>query len=205
VLSPDEDDMALLIHDERQTGAILLYNLGLVYNNIGVHLGVSAAVPHAIRLYQWSLSFLDVQQDLNICNVYPPPTTTTTGPCDGPSVDRNVSGGGAGRKTDRGYILSLQQQCHHRQQQQQIPFHQGDTKLLLAVLNNLSNLYTSLNCVSETHYALYRLRMVLAASTMTDHSTDGTNNGMIAKDEDYNWFFINALFNGKELNFAPAA
>jgi hypothetical protein len=44
-------------------------------------------------------------------------------------------------------------------------------------------------------------------SSSSNTRAENSNQGMIftAKDEDYNWFFINALFKGKELHFAAAA
>mmetsp|Transcript_3826 Transcript_3826/g.9178 ORF Transcript_3826/g.9178 Transcript_3826/m.9178 type:complete len:436 (+) Transcript_3826:573-1880(+) len=249
VLATDEDDLTLLVTNERQTGAILLYNLGLVYHNIGYYLGVSAAVPHSIQLYQWSLSFLDLPSYRTTmdssyqgvdCDHFKinSPSTAMHGGVPGTAVPQTAGGTGAGSrstmaKTNERRYGDLQFQD---QQQQSLPnhhtYHQEDPKLMLAVLNNLSNLFTYLHRIPETHYALYRLRVVLAASAMTHltavvssmsasasalnpsitnesnntNTTADTARSMITTgDDDYNWFFINALFQGKELNFAPAA
>mmetsp|Transcript_3825 Transcript_3825/g.9172 ORF Transcript_3825/g.9172 Transcript_3825/m.9172 type:complete len:436 (+) Transcript_3825:976-2283(+) len=250
VLATDEDDMTLLVTNERQTGAILLYNLGLVYHNIGYYLGVSAAVPHSIHLYQWSLSFLDLPsyrtsmdspyQDVVNCDHFNinSPTAAMHGGVPGTAVPQTAGGTGAGSrstmaKTNERRYGDLQFQD---QQQQSLPnhhtYHQEDPKLMLAVLNNLSNLFTYLHRIPETHYALYRLRVVLASSAMahlaavvssmsssasasdpptmnesnnTNTTADTARSMITTGDDDYNWFFINALFQGKELNFAPAA
>ena len=254
VLATDEDDMTLLITNERQTGAVLLYNLGLVYHNIGYYQGVSAAVPHSIQLYQWSLSFLDLPSfrttmdstyqglDCDLLNINSP-TTAMYNNLPGIGLPGSAGGTGASHrskkaKTNERRYGDLQFQ---EQQRQSLPNHhphyQEDPKLMLAVLNNLSNLFTYLHRIPETLYALYRLRVVLAASAMTHmaaivssmsssasssaassnpsitnennntpNNTDDSARSMITNgDDDYNWFFINALFQGKELNFAPAA
>jgi len=44
-----------------RTGAIILYNLALVYHNIGMHLGISACLWQALRLYEQALEILDRQ------------------------------------------------------------------------------------------------------------------------------------------------
>ena len=248
VLATDEDDMTLLITNERQTGAVLLYNLGLVYHNVGYYQGVSAAIPHSIQLYQWSLSFLDLPsfrttmdssyQGLD-CDLFNVNSTTVTmhDNLPGSDVFESASGNGAGRRSKKAKTNKRRYGDRQFQEQQRQslpnhhPNHQEDPKLMLAVLNNLSNLFTYLHRIPETLYALYRLRVVLAASAMTHLAaivasssaassnssiTNGSNNSpnnaedsartMITNgDDDYNWFFINALFQGKELNFAPAA
>lgn len=135
VLSSDQDDFSLFILHQRRTGAIILYNLALVYHNIGIHLGLSSALPYALRLYILSLKSID--QESNIQEVQ---------------------------------------------------------KLLMAILNNLGNIYTHFHCMEETERCLESLRIVLAAST---HE--------ITADEDYSFFFLNAVFQSKELCFAPAA
>jgi tetratricopeptide (TPR) repeat protein len=67
-------------------------------------------------------------------------------------------------------------------------------KLLLAILNNKANIYTYFRRIEETQKCFENLKLVLAASTIE-----------MSLDEDYNFFFLNALFQGQELCFAPAA
>jgi hypothetical protein len=135
VLSIDQDDFTLMILHRHRTEAVIMYNLALVYHNIGIHLGISSALPHALRLYELALT----------------------------SIDQRTN------------ILEVQ-------------------KLLMAILNNLGNIYTHFYCVEETERCMENLRIVLAAS-----SCDRT------VDEDYSFFLLNALFQIKELSFAPAA
>lgn len=135
VLSEDQDDCALLVTYQHRTSAIILYNLALVHHNIGVHLGVSAALPHALKLYEMAME----------------------------TVDRGAS------------FVDVQ-------------------KLLLALLNNMGNIHTHLFHFEHTERCLNSLRVVLAASAQTS-----------TMDDDYVFFFLNALFQGKELCFAPAA
>jgi tetratricopeptide (TPR) repeat protein len=137
VLSDDQDDYSLLVRYQHRTGAIILYNLALVHHNIGIHLGASTALPHALRLYEMAFEAID-QQGASLVDV-------------------------------------------------QI--------LLLALLNNMGNIHTHLFHFENAQRCLENLRMVvLAASSST-----------MAMDEDYIFFFINSLYQGKELCFAPAA
>eukprot|EP00339_Tiarina_fusa_P011042 CAMPEP_0117042486 /NCGR_PEP_ID=MMETSP0472-20121206/29584_1 /TAXON_ID=693140 ORGANISM="Tiarina fusus, Strain LIS" /NCGR_SAMPLE_ID=MMETSP0472 /ASSEMBLY_ACC=CAM_ASM_000603 /LENGTH=242 /DNA_ID=CAMNT_0004753739 /DNA_START=26 /DNA_END=751 /DNA_ORIENTATION=- len=70
VFSDQEDDRTLLVTHKHRTAAIILYNLALVHqrlesnilynlalvhHTIGIQLGVSAALPHAVRLYEMAL------------------------------------------------------------------------------------------------------------------------------------------------------
>jgi tetratricopeptide (TPR) repeat protein len=135
VLSEDQDDYALLVTYQHRTSAIILYNLALVHHNIGVHLGVSAALPQALKLYEMAME----------------------------TVDRGAN------------FVDVQ-------------------KLFLALLNNMGNIHTHLFHFEHTERCLNSLREVLAASAQTS-----------AMDDDYVFFFLNALFQGKELCFAPAA
>lgn len=135
VLSTEQDDFSLMVTHQHRTSAIILYNLALVHHNIGIHFGISAALPHAVRLYEMALETID--QGANLVDVQ---------------------------------------------------------KLLLAILNNMGNIYTHLFQYEDTQRWLNNLRVVLAASS----------SAMII-DEDYVFFFLNALFQGKELCFAPAA
>jgi hypothetical protein len=128
-------DLSLLVQNQHRTGAIILYNLALVYHNIGIHLGLSSALPRALQLYELALESID--QGTNLIDVQ---------------------------------------------------------KLLMAILNNCGNIYTHFHHVEESHRCFEHLRIVLAASTY-----DATF------DDDYNFFFLNALFQCKELCFAPAA
>jgi tetratricopeptide (TPR) repeat protein len=138
VLSEDQDDCALLVTYQHRTSAIILYNLALVHHNIGVHLGVSAALPHALKLYEMAME----------------------------TVDR----GGADNFVDV-------------------------QKLLFALLNNMGNIHTHLFHFEHTEHCLNSLRVVLAAASAQSS----------VMDDDYVFFFLNALFQGKELCFAPAA
>ena len=135
VLSRDQDDYSLLVKYRHRTSAILLYNLALVHHNIGIHLGLSAALPHALRLYDMALE----------------------------TIDKGAN------------FLDVQ-------------------KLLLAILNNMGNIHTHLFHFEHTRQCLNSLRVVLSASS-----------SLMEMDDDYVFFFLNALFQGKELNFAPAA
>lgn len=67
-------------------------------------------------------------------------------------------------------------------------------KLLLAILNNCANIYTYFRRIEETQRCFDNLKIILAAST-----------NEMTLDEDYNFFFLNALFQSQELCFAPAA
>lgn len=67
-------------------------------------------------------------------------------------------------------------------------------KLLLAILNNCANIYTCFRRIEETQRCFDNLKVILAASTIE-----------MTLDEDYNFFFLNALFQSQELCFAPAA
>ena len=67
-------------------------------------------------------------------------------------------------------------------------------KLLLAILNNCANIYTYFRRIEETQRCFDNLKIILAASTIE-----------MTLDEDYNFFFLNALFQSQELCFAPAA
>jgi hypothetical protein len=135
VLSDDQDDYSLMGTCQHRTSAIILYNLALVHHNIGIHFGVSAALPHALRLYEMSLETID--QGANLVDVQ---------------------------------------------------------RLLLAILNNMVNIHAHLFNFENTQKWLNKLRVVLAASSYA-----------MAMDEDYVFFFLNALFQGKVLVFAPAA
>ena len=136
VLSRDQDDYSLVVKYRHRTSAIILYNLALVHHNIGVHLGISAALPHALRLYEMAQA----------------------------EIDRGAN------------FIDVQ-------------------KLLLALYNNMSNIHTHLFHFENAGRCLSSLRVVLAASS----------NSAMAMDDDYLFFFLNALFQGKELCFAPAA
>jgi hypothetical protein len=135
VLAEDQDDYALLVTYRHRTSAIILYNLALVHHNIGVYLGVSAALPYALQLYEMAME----------------------------TVDRGAN------------FVDVQ-------------------KLILALLNNMGNIHTHLFNFEHTEHCLNSLKVVLAASAQTS-----------AMDGDYVFFFLNALFQGKELCFAPAA
>ena len=138
VLSSDEDDHSFLVTNQHQTSAILLYNLALVHHNIGVHLGVSAALPHALQLYEMSLRAL----------------------------------------RDGCRLVDVQ-------------------KLLLAIVNNVGNIYAHLFQFENTQRWQNDLRVLL--TLFLSGSSTAT------RDEDYVFFFLNALLQGKELCLAPAA
>jgi tetratricopeptide (TPR) repeat protein len=137
VLSRDQVDYDLLVQYQHRTSAIILYNLALVHHNIGVHLGFSAALPHALRLYEMAQETIDHRAS---------------------NVNTDVQ------------------------------------KLILALLNNRGNIHTHLFHFESANQCLSSLRVVLAASS-----------SVMAMDDDYIFFFLNALFQGKELCFAPAA
>ena len=75
------------------------------------------------------------------------------------------------------------------------PFFADISKLLLALYNNLTNIHTALFHFQPTQQCLQSLRVVLAATCAST----------IMDDDDYAFFFLNALFQEKELGFAPAA
>jgi hypothetical protein len=135
VLSDEQDDYSLMGTYQHRTPAIILYNLALVHQNIGIHLGVSAALPHALQLY--GMAMQTITQGANLADVQ---------------------------------------------------------KLLLALLNNMGNIHTHLFDLVNTQRCLNNLRVVLSASST-----------LMAMDEDYVFFFLNAMFQGNELCFAPAA
>eukprot|EP00980_Cylindrotheca_fusiformis_P007336 scaffold1525_cov142-Cylindrotheca_fusiformis.AAC.136 len=135
VLPEDQKEFIFIGSYHHRTRAVILYNLGLVNHNIGVRLGISAALPHALRLYEMAFDSLG-----NVADI--------------------------------------------------IESH----KLLLAILNNMGNIHTHFFHFDHTVQCLNNLRQALA---IPNHS--------MAMDEDYIFFFLNALFQGKELSFAPAA
>jgi hypothetical protein len=136
VMQENQDDFTLLVRFHNRTTSIILYNLALVHHNIGVHLGISALLSHALQLYGRALDSLE-----------------------------------RGDRED------------------------GDShKLLLAILNNMGNIHAHFFHFENTRQCLNKLQLVLASS-----------NSVMNSDEDYIFFFLNALFQGKELCFAPAA
>lgn len=135
VLPVEQKNFIFRGNHQHRTRAVILYNLALVNHNIGVRLGISAALPHALRLYEMALDSLG-----NVTNIV---------------------------------------ESH---------------KLLLAILNNMGNIYTNFFDHAHNAQCLNKLRQALS---LPNHS--------IAMDEDYIFFFLNALFQGKELCFAPAA
>lgn len=140
-----EEQQLLDGHDaSRKTCAILLYNLGLVYHNVGVYLGISSALWHSLRLYELAIESIDAV----------------------PGSWKNME------------------------------------KLVMALLNNMGNIHAHLFHEENTNACMKNLRIVLAASRSSSSSSFG---GETALDEDYLFFFLNALFQAKQLNFAPAA
>ena len=117
------------------TSAVLLYNLALVYHNMGVRKGISAALPHALQMYESAFHRL-----------------------------RRVT-----------CIV----ECH---------------KLLLAILNNMGNIFAQSFQVDHTVECFKQLRQALSIP-----------NPAMDVDEDYIFFLLNALFHPQELSFAPAA
>lgn len=136
ILPEGEHDESLLRVHAGQTSAILLYNLGLVYHNVGVYMGVSSALWHSLRLYEMALESIDA-----------------------------VPGAWA-----------------HME------------KLVMALLNNMGNIHAYLFHVENTNACMKNLQLVLSASR-----------SLANLDEDYIFFFLNALFTAKQLDFAPAA
>lgn len=67
-------------------------------------------------------------------------------------------------------------------------------KLLLALLNNMGNIHTYLFNSEQTQACMSDLRTVLAASRLA-----------LSMDEDYRFFYLNSVFQGKELHLSPAA
>eukprot|EP00526_Cylindrotheca_closterium_P001259 CAMPEP_0113629194 /NCGR_PEP_ID=MMETSP0017_2-20120614/15151_1 /TAXON_ID=2856 /ORGANISM="Cylindrotheca closterium" /LENGTH=240 /DNA_ID=CAMNT_0000539575 /DNA_START=159 /DNA_END=878 /DNA_ORIENTATION=+ /assembly_acc=CAM_ASM_000147 len=110
-----------------RTSAVILYNLALVYHNMGVRQGISAALPHALQMYESAFHCL-----------------------------RRVS-----------CIV----ECH---------------KLLLAILNNMGNIYAQSFQVDHTVECFKQLRQALSIP-----------NPSMDLDEDYIFFLLNALFQPK--------
>jgi len=77
-------------------------------------------------------------------------------------------------------------------------------KLLLALLNNMGNIHAHLFHLENTNACMKSLRLVLDAATATSRLLE-SNEAAIVMDEDYIFFLLNSLFQGKELCFAPAA
>ncbi len=77
-------------------------------------------------------------------------------------------------------------------------------KLLLALLNNMGNIHAHLFHLENTNACMRSLRIVLEASTATTRLL-ARNNISLTMDEDYVFFLLNSLFQGKELCLAPAA
>lgn len=117
------------------TSAVILYNMGLVYHNMGVRQGISKALPRALQMYESAFHYL-----------------------------RRVTS-----------IV----ECH---------------KLLLAILNNMGNIYAQSFQVDQTVECFKQLRKALSIP-----------NPSMDVDEDYIFFLLNALFQAQELCFAPAA
>jgi tetratricopeptide (TPR) repeat protein len=174
--SGDEDPDMLV-----RTRAVLLYNLALVHHNIGIHQGVSSAFWEALQHYELALDILD----------------------------RHMS-----RECDpRRRISSTTLSCAWR-----ILYME---KLLLAILNNMGSIHAHLCHLENTRACMESLRMVLEASAAVssilqysgDDGTDAmstadsneTTSNTLAMSEDYIFFLLNSLFQGKELLLAAAA
>jgi len=67
-------------------------------------------------------------------------------------------------------------------------------KLILALLNNMGSIHAHFHNWEQTQMCLFNLKTVLTATSPT-----------LTLDEDYVFFFLNAMFQCKELCFAPAA
>lgn len=160
-----QDDTSLLVTYKYRTGAIILYNLALVHHTIGVQLGVSAALPHATRLYEMALQSIIIG-----CSSDSPAAT--------PLSDSSLS-----------YMQNL--------------VSMDVEKLFMALLNNLGNIYTHLYDYQNAQRCFTHLRVVLAACSPGPPSQNGTS--ISPEDEEYTFFFLNAIFQGKELCVAPAA
>ena len=135
VMSKDQCGGILTGKYLHRTSAVILYNLGLVYHNMAVRNGISAALPHALQMYESAFHCL------------------RRVPC----------------------ILD----CH---------------RLLLAILNNMGNIYAQSFQMDHTVECFKQLRQALSIP-----------NPSMPLDEDYIFFLLNALFQPKELCFAPAA
>lgn len=135
VMSADQCNHMLTKEYIHRTSAVILYNLALVYHNMGVRQGISAALPHALKMYESAFDCL--------------------------------------RK------VTCIVECH---------------KLLLAILNNMGNIYAQALQVDHTLECFQKLQQALSIP-----------NPSMAVDEDYVFFLLNALFQPKELSFAPAA
>lgn len=164
--SEQEDDESMFVLHPSRTSAVILYNLALVHHNVGIRLGISSALPHALRLYEMSL--MEVMGDKDLLNAQGLPLL---------------------QATNCFWLDLLQKQ-----------------KLLLALWNNMGNIYAYLFHFENTQRCLDNLKLVLALH-QTHTSILRTSNTTIVPgmDEDYIFFFLNALFQGKELCFAPAA
>jgi len=135
VMSAEQNEHILTGEYIHRTSAVIFYNLALVYHNMGVRQGISAALPHALRIYESAFGCL-----------------------------RHVN---------------CMVECH---------------KVLLAILNNMGSIYAQYFQVDHTVKCFKKLRQALSIP-----------NPSMAVDEDYMFFLLNALFQPKELCFAPAA
>lgn len=135
VMSKDQCGRILNGEYLHRTSAVILYNLGLVYHNMGVRQAVSAALPRALQMYESAFHCL--------------------------------------RR------LTCIIDCH---------------KLLLAILNNMGNIYAQSFQLDHTVECFKQLRQALSIPNPT-----------MAVDEDYIFFLLNALFQPKEFCLAPAA
>lgn len=168
-------------HTLNWTRAVLLYNLALVYHNIGIHQGVSSALGEALMYYE---SALDSALGCHI------PRVSTPG-----QYESNPS-------------LNCLWRMFHTE------------KILLAILNNMGNIHAHLCHLENTRACMESMRLVLAGSAaISDMVYNGNHDvGMmsltyisevasnpIAMSDDYTFFLLNSLFQGKGLLLAAAA
>jgi tetratricopeptide (TPR) repeat protein len=175
--SPEDDDPQMLV----RTRAVLLYNMALVHHNIGIHHGVLSSLWEALRLYELALDTLDRH------------------------IPRECGPNGSMSNTALCFMWRML----------------NVEKLLLAILNNMGNIHAYLLHLENTRACMESLRIVLEASAavssmlqqagndgFADMNMTGRNETPVdvpAMSEDYIFFLLNSLFQGKELILAAAA
>jgi hypothetical protein len=178
VLSSAEDEDPRMVV---RTWAVLLYNLALVHHNIGIHHGVSSSLWEALRHYELALDTLDRH------------------------IPRECGPDGSMSNTALIFVWRML----------------NVDKLVLAILNNMGNIHAHLFHLENTQACMESLRMVLEASvavssivelsgndggfTMNTVDRNETNSTPLTMSEDFIFFLLNSIFQGKELLLAAAA
>lgn len=182
----DEQDAALL-----RTRAILLYNLALVYHNVGIHRGVSAALWQALRLYEMALETLDKHVPAQ--------------PADDEQQQQHAPASTAGVASWMWRLLDVEKLLLA------LLNNMGNIHAHLFHLENTHACMNSLRMVLEASTATTNLLLRGGNSSNSNSSSSTTTSSsnppriVATMDEDHMFFLLNSLFQGKELCFAPAA